>query len=224
MVALQRRQMLTGTPVKPPKPRRSSEVHSATVGTLPIGSSGRNRERGTLNGNHRLSERLRHGSRRAQAGDRHADGKLQGTVRRIIMTRGVTAHEDEAPTSHETYQDPGEALRGSTPPQHTNAPQGNEEGPDHSGQEETRRTPGRPAASAALAAVSVLLIASVTRRCVTVFGSRSSGGLISRVSVSTGPCTWRVATTASPASTVPFAFVSLTKVACTVLHPGGIAL
>ena len=44
------------------------------------------------------------------------------------MTRGVTAHEDEAPTSHETYQDPGEALRGSTPPQHTNAPQGNEEG------------------------------------------------------------------------------------------------
>ena len=34
--------------------------------------------------------------------------------------------------------------------------------------------------------------------------------------MSTGPCTWRVATTASPASTVPFAFVSLTKVACTV--------
>ena len=133
------------------------------------------------------------------------------------MIRGVTAHEDEASTSHETYQDPGEALRGrSTPPQHTDAPQGARRATDHAGHEEARRGPGGPAAGMALAAVRVLLIDSVTRRCVTVFGSRSSGGLMSRVSMSTGPCTWRVATTASPVSTVPLAFVSLTRVACTV--------
>src|SRR5215831_10822739 len=40
----------------------------------------------------------------------------------------MTAYEDEAPASHETYQEPDEALRGSPPPQHTDASQGNEEG------------------------------------------------------------------------------------------------
>src|SRR5215471_7774937 len=44
------------------------------------------------------------------------------------MLRRLTAYEDEASASHETYQEPDEALRGSTPPQHTDAPQGNEEG------------------------------------------------------------------------------------------------
>jgi len=119
------------------KALRGDRIESTSVTAVrsgsplfPLGSSGCNREHGTLNSGHRLRERLRHGSRRAQASDRHADRKRQGAgaVRCILMLRWLTAYENEAPASHETYQKPDEALRGSTPPQHADAPQGNEEG------------------------------------------------------------------------------------------------
>src|SRR5215510_9993289 len=60
---------------------------------------------------------------------------------------------------------------------------------DHPAQAEALRVPGSAAAGAALVAVIGLLISRVTSSWVTVCGSRSCGGLISRVSVSTSPCT-----------------------------------
>src|SRR5262245_53881392 len=54
---------------------------------------------------------------------------------------------------------------------------------DHPAQADALRIPGSAAAGAALAAVIGLLISSVTSSWVTVCGARSSGGLLSQVSV-----------------------------------------
>ena len=85
-------------------------------------------------------------------------------------------------------------MRGAAAPAYRCSP-GPRGGPQTTlAREAARCSPSKPEAGAALAAVSVLLIVSVMRKCVTVCGSKSSGGLISRVSVSARPCTWRVAT------------------------------